>query len=563
MNDTRPIGVAAPMRGVVYPPADELRQYVQDGVLGHVSLPQALRESFARHADRPALVGPEGEVSYGELDAITDRLASGLLRLGLAPLDRVMFQIGNCRELVYGFIGCLKAGLIPVCTLASHREQEIGYLARHANAVLHFVQGDDAKFDDVEFARAMQEKAPSLKFILQARGAARGGAVSLASLIDAEDPQIARATVRAVVHDPFQVAVFQLSGGTTVVPKIIPRFHNDYVCNMRAVAAWHDYSPDDVMYVPMPMMHNLNMVCCYGPMLLSGGAVAVAPDPAPATLLAVLRDYRPTWSVLFGPVAVRLEGTLREGMIDFKRARGIFAPNGAPRLRELTGAPVYHLYGMTEGDIMFARAGDPQEVLDHTAGRPVHPLDRIRIVRPGTEEDVAPGETGESIFKGPYTIHGYYDAAERNREAFTSDGWYRSGDLMAARVIDGQTYYVFQGRTKDVVSRGGEKISSEEVEWACATHPAVGACAVVPMPDPVYEERVCAFVIARPGHEAPDVAQLGAFLREYGLAKFKWPERIEVVSEFPMTQSGKLSKPTLKKRIEDMIAAEQSGAAGR
>ena len=206
----------------------------------------------------------------------------------------MVFQIGNCNELVIGFVACLKAGLIPVCTLAAHREQEIGYLGRHAGARLHFVQGDDPKFDDVAFAARMRAEH-SQRCDGSCRRAARRGARAcrLRELIESD------ATGAGAPHccpqcrsDPFQVAVFQLSGGTTGMPKIIPRFHNEYIYNMRAVAAVRRLPADDCLFMPMPMMHNLNMGCCFGPFLLTGGTVAVASGLTPEALGDVFRQLR-------------------------------------------------------------------------------------------------------------------------------------------------------------------------------------------------------------------------------------------------------------------------------
>lgn len=191
-------------------------------------------------------------------------------------------------------LGCFKAGLIPVCTLVSHREHEIGYLARHAGARLHFVQGDDPKFDHVAFAERIRELAPTLRHIVVARGPARGSALSLRTLIDAQDPAAARKRVAAVPRDPYQVALFQLSGGTTGVPKIIPRLNSDYLYNLQAVIEANGYRHDDLMYNPAPIIHNFNFVCCSGPTLLAGGAIALAPALDPETVMGILRRQRPT-----------------------------------------------------------------------------------------------------------------------------------------------------------------------------------------------------------------------------------------------------------------------------
>lgn len=549
-------GVRAPMPGVIYPDPAALAHYVREGVLGAETLVDGLRQACARHPDHVALLGPDLRMTYAELDASSSRLAAALLRQGLRPLDRAIFQLGDSEQLILAFFACLKAGLIPVCTLAAHREREIGYLAQLAEATLHVVQGDDPRFDGVAFARAMQAQAPTLRLILQARGTPTPGVLHLQALIDSIDLAEANAVLETVELDPFQVAVFQLSGGTTGVPKIIPRFHNEYLYNMRAVAAWLRYRSDDVLFMPQPMVHNLNMGCCFGPMLMSGGTVTIAPNLQAETLISLIAQTRPTWLMLGGPIIARLESAIAAGSVDLSGARGVIAAGGARKLRELLGVPVHLIFGITEGVITLTHADDPLEAKDTTNGRPVSPWDRIRILVPGTETPAAHGEIGEPVFQGPYTIRGYYRAEERNRETFTSDGWYRSGDLMQERVIDGKTYYVFCGRLKDLVSRGGEKINCEEVEMAVAGHPSVAAVSAVPYPDPVFDERLCAVLILRDGCTAPTVSELGAYLQQYGLAKFKWPERIEVVAAFPLTASGKLSKAALKDLVRERISAQ-------
>lgn len=544
--------------GVVYAPEHEIRRYLEAGALRMQSLRDALRHSFSRNAERLALLDLDGATTYGELDDISDRLAAGFLSLGVKPLDRVIFQISNCKELIYAFCACIKAGLIPVCTLAAHREQEIGYLAKHSGAVLHCVLGDDPKFDDVAFAEAMQAKAPSLRFIVQAREAPRGRAIGLRSLVAGQTRESARRALDLIEHDPMQVAVFQLSGGTTGVPKIIPQFHASALATMLSTADWYGFREDDIMFNPLPMMHNLHMSCCFGPMLLKGGATVIVPNVLPETLIKLLELYPPTWAYISAAILTRIEGALRGGLISLSRARGIISANNSSKFRAILGAPVYHQYGMTEGALAGTRAGDPDEAIAQTVGRPFSPYNLFKILRPESEEEVPPGETGECVVKGPFTLHGYYNAPERNRVAFTSDGWYRSGDLMSEREIDGKRYLVFQGRLKDVVDRGGEKINAEEVELACTAHPAIAAAAVVGMPDEVYGERTCVFVIPSAGMQAPNVAELGNFLKTYGLAKFKWPERIEIVTEFPSTKSGKLLKSELKRMIAMKLRDENS-----
>jgi non-ribosomal peptide synthetase component E (peptide arylation enzyme) len=424
---------------------------------------------------------------------------------------------------------------------------------------MHFVQGDDPKFDDVAFARSMCDRIPSIAFIVQARGPARESALSMRTLIDGMSRTKAMTWLAQVPQDPFQVAVFQLSGGTTGVPKIIPRFHHEYLYNMRAVAEFMGYTPDDRIFVPMPMMHNLNMGACFGPFLLTGGMLAVAADLTPQAMAQVFKLFKPTWTVMGGPIVEKLRPAIASGELPVDHLRGVISANNAPSLRELLGCTVHHVFGMTEGVMMFTQANDPMEVQDTMHGRPISTKDRVKIFQVGTEIEInEPGVEGECAFFGPYTIHGYYAAEERNKETFTSHGYYRSGDLMSFQDIQGKRYYQFRGRTKDVVDRAGEKVNCEEVELLLNRHPKVFTSAVVGMPDPVYGERICAFMTLTDASQTPTVAEIGDFLKSLGLAKFKWPERIEPVSELPLTKAGKLNKPALKEWIQQKLKAERA-----
>ncbi|WP_258128254.1 AMP-binding protein [Achromobacter anxifer] len=557
MTSMESILPAERLPGVRYPDENRLREYVRQGVLTAETLAGGLRDAFAAHADGLSLVGPDAHYTYRELDERSDRLGAALLALGLRPLDRAIFQCGNSHELLVAFCACLKAGIIPVCSLQAFRKLEIEYLGNLAQARLHLVQGDDPKFDDVAFAREMQQHVPTLEYVLQARGPARAGAATIDALIAATPLEAARVRLAEVSLHPFQVAVFQLSGGTTGVPKIIPRFQSEYLYNMRAVAAWNGYTSDDVLFFPTPYMHNLNMGCFFGPFLLSGAQVTVCRSLDEATLQSLVRTYRPTWFGVAGPILTRILPELSRADAGEKARRRFITPRNAAGLARTTGSPAFHIFGMTEGVIMFAREGDKASVLESSVGRPVSVHDEVRIVAPGTDAEVPVGEIGEALFRGPYTIRGYYRSEAEDVGRFTPDGFYRSGDLMRCEVHEGRRYFYFCGRIKDVVDRGGEKINAEEVENVLNGHPGILTSAVVAMPDPVYGERVCAFVIARKEGAALTLPAVCGYLQEVGLAKFKWPERLEVVDEFPLSASGKLSKKALRSQIAATLEAER------
>ena len=329
---------------------------------------------------------------------------------------------------------------------------------------------------------------------------------------------------------------------------------NDFLLNGLLTATQMGYTKDDVMFMPMPMIHNASMICFWIPALLSGAEFAIPPDMSPETWAVVFRARKPSFVGLIRPLFPRLDATLALAPDALDNVRGFWSPDGARLLRARFKRPAYAMFGMSEGMNMYTSDSDPDEVKDWTVGRPLGRFDVIRLVEPGTDREVDFDEIGELTCQGPYTINGYYNSPERNREAFTEDGFYKTGDLLVKRQIDGVVCYAFAGRTKDVVDRGSEKINCEEVESAVSTHAAISECAVVGMPDPVLGERVCAYIVVRSGYDVPDLAALSSHLESFGIAKFKWPERLETIDALPQTKVGKLDKAHLRSLITEKLA---------
>jgi 2,3-dihydroxybenzoate-AMP ligase len=213
-------------------------------------------------------------------------------------------------------------------------------------------------------------------------------------------------------------------------------------------------------------------------------------------------------------------------------------------------------FGMSEGVLMFVNFDDPADVKLETCGRPICPDDEVRLVDDDGKE-VAFGEVGELTCRGPYTLRGYYGVPEYNARQFTLDGFYRSGDLMRQHPSGN---FIVEGRKKDLINRGGEKISAEEIENLILMHPAVQNVAIVPMPDANLGERMCAYVILHT-HQSLQLKELVAFLLTKEIAKFKLPERLEVVADFPVSTFGKVSKKALGEMVAAKLAHEQAVAA--
>ncbi|WGM45925.1 2,3-dihydroxybenzoate-AMP ligase [Brevundimonas sp. NIBR10] len=554
--------VARPMPGVIYPDPVRLAKYLSAGELPRRGLIDGLMDSFTRNADRAALWYEGETVTYADLDVRSDRAAAGFLALGMKPLDRALFQMRNSPEFYVAFIGCLKAGIIPICSLLAHREHEIEYLATEGHARMHLVDGDDPRFDLVAFARAVQTRTPTLKFIVAARGAPAADITRLDALTEAQTPEAARATVAAVPRDPFQVAIFQLSGGTTGVPKIIPRFQNDYLLNMTLTIERLGYRADDTMFIAYPPIHNAAMGCCWGPTLLAGGTVAIASELSGESFARLITDARPTWiAQLISGLTPYFQQAQALGA-DFSSVRALWQAGStemAEQARAWLGVPTWQMFGMTEGLNLYPRTGDPEDVWKTTLGRPLSDWDEVVILEPEGSREVRDGEVGEMACRGPFIVPGYFNAPARNREAFTEDGFYRSGDLMSRVRIGGLSYFRYEGRLKDVISRGGEKINAAEVEGVLLRHPAVMHAAVVAYPCPRMGERACAMIVLKADAPGFDLAELQRFFGAVGVAKFKWPERVQTVAALSLTKVGKIDKAAMKKAV--IAALEQEGQA--
>ncbi len=537
--------------GRVVPFAPErVAEYRRLGLWGDRTIAGEFSAVAERFPDEPAVITGAGRMTFGELDERTDRVAFGLAELGLAPGDRVLFQVTNRLETVVAWYGVMKAGLIPVCTLAAHRAHEIGQIGRRTEAVAHLVDAGPGSFDLVAFAQQQQGHA-TLRQILTIGAVPGGTGARIEDLGRDADPAIARKVVQNIQSgiDPDEVAVFQLSGGTTGVPKVIPRLHAEYWYNARAYAAAWGWDHTTRNGHLIPLIHNAGIVCgLHGPHSVGGCLVLTTAD---------LREALPLLSaasvtdVLLGHGHYSAVGT--EGFADLARTLRTVVLSGAKvpdalfeRLEEL-GLWSGQLFGMGEGLFTVTPTDSPREARLTTVGSPISPADRVRVLDPATQDEVPDGQTGELCCAGPYTLNGYFDAPEHNQRAFTSDGMYRTGDLVSVRTIDGRCYLAVEGRIKDVINRGGEKINAEEVELLLLRHPGIAAAAVVPMPDERLGERACAYVVATA--EPLDLAEVRRHLDELGVAKFKWPERLEWIDELPKTPVGKINKKRLKTNV--------------
>lgn len=544
---------------VAYPP-DVRDRYRASGYWRGSPLPTELMAASSRHHERTALVTPEVRWSYRQLAINAERFAAGLLaRTTLTPGDAMMFQMGNVAETVVAYLGCLLAGIRPVCTLPQHGTREIGVLARHVGARGLIIQSDFGRGRLPENARTLLSEGP-IEELVVARGAVFGPAVGYDELLATTEE---RTELPYLTINPETIAVFQLSGGTTGLPKVAPRLHEEYAYNARSWATAMGWGPGSVVLYPLPIMHNAGVSVALQPALLSGATLVLAPSADVDDVLDLIETQRPNAIPLMPPaLAIRLLDSPRSRGTDLSSLKdmvigGQKLPAGiAERLRDELGIAIRQKFGMAEGMFLVTPAGADEWVRHHTVGAPISAGDEIRILRPGSDAEVAEGQPGELCVRGPYTIRGYYRAERHNALAFTTDGFYRTGDLARQHIKGDGRYYSIDGRIKDVINRGAEKIHADEVEDLVMRHPGVTDVALVAMPDPLLGERVCAYLVLAPGVRAPTVGSLGEFLLSHGLARYKLPERVEVRAALPLSNVGKVSKKELREDIESKLANE-------
>jgi 2,3-dihydroxybenzoate-AMP ligase len=545
--------------GVVPWPDDLAADYAERGWWRGLSLGTELWAAAHERPDAVAVVDGDVRLSYRSLVARCDAAATRLADLGLVRGDRIVVQLPNCWQFVVLTLACLRAGVVPVMALPAHRQHELAYLAEHSEAAAIAVPGKLRDFDHQAMAAELVAASGTLRHVLVVADDVRPGSTDLTDLCaEPVDPAPDRARWDVDHPDSREVAVFLLSGGTTGLPKLIARTHDDYAYNARASAELCGLGEHTVYLTALPASHNFPLACpgILGT-LLTGGRVVLLGSPEPERTFTVVAAEGVTATAAVPAVAQRWLAYADEHGADQVSGLRLLQVGGARladevarRITPVLGATLQQVFGMAEGLLNYTRLDDPDDLVCTTQGRPLSPGDEVRIVDEA-DRDVPDGVPGSLLTRGPYTPRGYYRAEEQNARAFTPDGWYRSGDIVRRRA-DGNL--VVEGRDKDMINRGGEKISAEEVENLVYRLPEVAQVAAIAMPDPDLGERVALYVVLRPGATLTldDVRTAMAGDR---VARYKWPERLEVVDELLTTKVGKIDKKALREDLATRLAA--------
>lgn len=522
------------LAGFVPWPEEVAARYRDAGVWRGESLLVDLRRPWSIDPRPLALVDSRQALTRGELWDVVARRALGLREVGLSPGDRMVIQLPNSADLVIVFLACIWSGIIPVMALPGHRRNELVHIAEVTSARALCVSSiPAADVDYLQLATEVGEHVPSIHVIVE--DGVRCADAPLDSFGTLTDPFWATGS---------DIALFLLSGGTTGMPKLIARTHDDYAYNIRQSSLASGLNPDSRYLVVLPAGHNFPLGC---PGLLGtlshGGLVIMASSPSERGAFELAERYRASISAVVPAVAISwMESDHRDALSSLKVLQvggARLNPEVAQQVRPRLGCTLQQVFGMAEGLLNYTDLNDPDAVIIHTQGRKVSEFDEIKVV---DEEDqlVPTGEVGELLTRGPYTIRGYFRAPEHNARSFTADGFYRTGDLVR---VGANNEITVEGRSKDHINRGGEKISAEEVENFVLAHPSVVNAAAIGMPDDKLGERICVFVESSGPVALEEIVEL--FIKK-GSAPFKAPERLEIVEALPLTNVGKVDKAALR-----------------
>lgn len=524
-------------------PAADAERYRALGLWTGERLFDALKSAAQLQPSKTAIVSADATISYADLFERSANIANVLQDHGMVSGDRLLVQLGNSEFFVCVVLACLQLGIQPVLALPAQRRHEIGHLVELAQCRAMVVTADTSRFDYVDMANTLQRSSDCIKKIFVDTDAG-GETISLLDCIVSPDPDRRLAQSTAT---PSDTALYLLSGGTTGLPKLIPRTHDDYLLNARVASKVSNISKDTVYLVALPAAHNFPFACpgIIGT-LLAGGQVIMAPSPAPDVAFALIQQHKVTITAVVPAVAMRwLEqdhsnAPLRT--LQVLQVGGSRMPEqAARRVQPTLGCKLQQVFGMAEGLLNYTRLDDSVDVICTTQGRPACEQDEVRIVD-DNGVDVGTDCVGHLMTRGPYTIRGYFKAPQHNAQSFDEQGYYLSGDLVRRR-SDGNL--VVEGRTKDVINRGGEKISAEELENFCLSLPCIRSVAAIAMPDPELGEDICVFVVTQP-QQTLALAQLRQHLVDQGLAKFKLPAKLILLPELPTTNIGKIDKKSLR-----------------
>lgn len=541
-----------------------VKEYRENGAWEDLSYGDLLDRASAQFPDKIAVIDDQTRLTYKALRDQVDRFAIALVGLGIRPHDRMILQLPNRYEFVVAFYGMQKIGAVPVLAVPRHAHREISTFFNLTEAPGWVVPVRDGKIAFEPLIRQMQSEYERLKYLIMlGDGEALPGALSMEKLIgDIKREDYPEDFLNPYRPDPNDVAVLIPTGGTTGLPKLVPRTHNSLIVTNRFISG--DLEASDALLQATPVGHAAAMQGAVNCATYRGATLVLQGIARPTEIMETIQREKVTRVFL---VPTQLEGVINHPNLENYDLSSIkiLGTTGAALPREVAQKAADYFakldckfsgsaLGASEGLLAM---GDPDTPIDEqlkTVGRNVTPGSHYKIID-NNEKEKPIGQPGELVAKGPEVFTGYYKTGEKeNRRIFTHDGYYRTGDIA---IINDRGYISITGRLKDVIQRGGETLLPSEMEDLIRKHPSVGAAAVVGMPDPKMGERACAYVVTTPG-KTFGFDEMIDFLKSQGAGVLLFPERLELIDALPETGVGKIDKKALRRDIEQKLEREKA-----
>jgi 2,3-dihydroxybenzoate-AMP ligase len=543
-----------PLEGFVGATPKDAQDYLNSGAWLNITLWDILEQAAKSFPDKEALVDNGDRLTYSQVKEKASRLATALSQLGIVRGDAVLLQLPNWSEFVYSFFALHKIGGVAVLLLPRHRQVEISHFCSLTKAKAWILPDQYRNADFSSVIDDVMSSNGSLKHVVTVRSRSRGRYPDFESLI--EDTAAGRPEKEQERPDPADVAFIIPTGGTTGLPKAVPRTHNDAICEARFKAKAREQSGSDICMIPVPLEHNLGLAALTGT-IYQGGKLVLLDSTRLEDICGTIQREKVTRAPLVPTLLSRLvefDGLEKYDLSTLKAFYVGGARTPADVIRSVhrrIGNVYLSAFGMSEGTGCTGRLDDTEDVMFNSIGKPCCPYDVFKVIDADGVE-LPRNSEGELLVKGPGMFKGYMNNPTENKRAFTSDGFFRTGDI--AR-IDNDGNIRITGRIKDVIIRGGENISPVEIETLLRAHPDVADVAVVGMPDKDLGERACAYIEPR-GGARPTLKDIVAFLKDHGASVLQLPERIEIVEEMPLTKVGKTDKKALQEDIRRKLDSE-------
>lgn len=521
--------------------------YRQQGLWGDASLADYWQQTARAMPDKIAVVDNHGaSYTYSALDHAASCLANWMLAKGIESGDRIAFQLPGWCEFTVIYLACLKIGAVSVPLLPSWREAELVWVLNKCQAKMFFAPTLFKQTRPVDLILPLQNQLPQLQQIVGVdKLAPATSSLSLSQIIADNTP-----LTTAITTHGDELAAVLFTSGTEGLPKGVMLTHNNILASERAYCARLNLTWQDVFMMPAPLGHATGFLHGVTAPFLIGARSVLLDIFTPDACLALLEQQRCTCMLGATPFVYDLLNLLEKQPADLSALRfflcgGTTIPKKVARECQQRGIKLLSVYGSTESSPhAVVNLDDPLSRFMHTDGYAAAGVE-IKVVD-DARKTLPPGCEGEEASRGPNVFMGYFDEPELTARALDEEGWYYSGDLCR---MDEAGYIKITGRKKDIIVRGGENISSREVEDILLQHPKIHDACVVAMPDERLGERSCAYVVLKAPHHSLSLEEVVAFFSRKRVAKYKYPEHIVVIEKLPRTASGKTQKFLLRKDI--------------